>query len=196
MAAELELKAVVADPDALRQRLREAGAELAFTGLMRDRRYDWNGRLSSRDEVLRVRTFESSDAPPRVVLAWKGPTRHSSDGYKEREEHETQCSGASPAVILERLGFREVHVMDRWVEQFAFTDTMIRIETYPRMDVLVEIEGTGPAIESAIALSGIPRDRFSAEPLAGFVGRFEARTGQRAILHADGMPEDQLPWRQ
>jgi hypothetical protein len=72
---------------------------------------------------------------------------------------------------------------------------MIRLETYPRMDTLVEIEGLPTAIETAIQVSGIARDQFSAEPLAEFVRRFEQRTGTPAVLDADGMPEEQLPWR-
>jgi adenylate cyclase class IV len=195
MATELELKAVVKDAERLRARIRAAGAELAFTGVMRDRRFDRGGELASRDEVLRVRAFQSSGAPPRIVLGWKGPTRRSSDGYKEREEHECQCTGASPETILARLGYQPVHAVDRWIEQYALPGTMIRLETYPRMDTLVEIEGLPTAIETAIQVSGIARDQFSAEPLAEFVRRFEQRTGTPAVLDADGMPEEQLPWR-
>jgi adenylate cyclase class IV len=186
----------VDDADSLRQRLIAAGAELSFRGLMQDRRYDRDGALAARDEVLRVRTFATGDLPPRVVLGWKGPVSQSSGGYKQREEHECQCTGASPAVIIERLGYREVHAIDRWVEQFALTDTMIRIETYPRMDILVEVDGTPAAIESAIALTGIPRSAFTAESLSAFVSRFEERTGETAVLSADGFPSEALPWRE
>jgi adenylate cyclase class IV len=182
MAAELELKAVVADPEALETRLLAAGAEPSFRGAMHDRRYDRGGELAARDEVLRVRTYENPGLPPRVVLGWKGPTGRSPEGYKQREEYECQCTGASPETILLKLGFAPVHMMDRAIAQFALADTIVRIEHYPRMDVLVEIEGAPAAIEAAIALSGIPREQFSPEPLAAFVARYEARTGQRAIL--------------
>lgn len=194
MATELELKAVVDDMDALLQRLRAAGAELSFSGLMHDRRYDREGTLASRGEVLRVRTFASGDAPPRVVLGWKGPVSRSAEGYKRREEHECQCTGASPADILERIGFSVVHSIDRWVDQFALTDTMIRVETYPRMDTLVEVDGTAEAIEGAIALTGIPRNAFTAESLDAFVKRFEERTGEQAVLSSDGLAPEALPW--
>ena len=196
MARELELKAVVEDPGELRRRLQEAGAEPSFTGLMRDRRYDRGGELSARDEVLRVRTFESSGQPSRVVLGWKGRTGTSPLGYKEREEFECQCTGAFPGDILARLGFEQVHVIERWVEQFALTDTMIRLETYPGMDMLVEIEGSPAAIEAAIAVSGIPRDHFTPEPLAKFIERYEQRTGTHAVLNTDDLPGQGLPWHE
>lgn len=195
MATELELKAVVDDAEGLRARVRAAGAELAFTGMMRDRRFDRDLELASRDEVLRVRFFESSGAPPRTVLGWKGPARRSSDGYKEREEHECECTGASPDTILARLGYQPVYAVDRWIEQYALSDTMIRLEAYPRMDMLVEIEGVPAAIEAAIRVSGIARDQFTAEPLAEFVKRFEQRTGTLAVLDIDRMPGEQLPWQ-
>lgn len=194
MATELELKAVVEDPDALLRRLRAAGAELSFSGLMHDRRYDRDGALASRGETLRVRTFAAGDTPPRIVLGWKGPVSRSADGYKQREEHECQCTGASPAIILERIGFSVVHAIDRWVDQFALANTMIRVETYPRMDTLVEVDGTPDAIEGAIALTGIPRDAFTAESLDTFVERFERRTGERAVLSSEGVAPEALPW--
>jgi adenylate cyclase class IV len=194
VATELELKAVVPDVDALHQRLRAAGAELAFSGLMHDRRYDQHGTLASRDEVLRVRTFVARDLPPRVVLGWKGPVHRSSGGYKQREELECQCTGASPAGILDHLGYSVVHAIDRWVDQYALTDTMIRIETYPKMDTLVEVDGTATAIEAAIGLTGIARAEFTAESLDAFVKRFEQRTGETAVLGSDGVPAGALPW--
>jgi adenylate cyclase class IV len=194
VATELELKAVVPDADALRQRLRAAGAELSFSGLMHDRRYDRDGALASRDEVLRVRTFAARDLAPRIVLGWKGPASPSSGGYKQREEVECQCTGASPAEILDHLGYHVVHAIDRWVDQFALTDTMIRIETYPKMDTLVEVEGTANAIEAAIGLTGIPRDTFTAESLDAFVERFEERTGETAVLGGDDLPAEAQPW--
>jgi len=58
---ELELKAVVDDLGGARKRLEKAGATLTFAGKMSDRRYDVESRaLAGRDEVLRVRRYQSS----------------------------------------------------------------------------------------------------------------------------------------
>ena len=52
---------------------------------LRSRRPSW----PLRDEVLRVRTFRHPERPHRTaILAWKGPTLRSPDGYKLREEIE------------------------------------------------------------------------------------------------------------
>ena len=178
---ELELKAVVPDPDRLRVRLREAGAEPRFSGRITDVRYDRVGELTLRDEVLRVRTFHHPDGRVESVVAWKGPTQRSADGYKLREEIELPV-GADPGRLLEALGYRPVHRMEREIEIWGLGGATARLERYPRMDVLVEVEGEPAAIEGIVAVSGIPRSEFTAESLTEFVRRFEERTGSRAEL--------------
>jgi len=183
MTKEFELKAVVSDPDAFRERLRAAGAVPRFMGRMTDLRYDRAGELATRDEVLRVRTFHHPDGD-EAILAWKGPTTRSLDGYKLREEIELPVSrrDADPGRLLAALGYQPVHALERAVEVYRLGDATARLETYPRMDVLLEVEGEPAAIERAIAASGIPRSEFTAESLPEFVRRFEERSGQAAVL--------------
>jgi predicted adenylyl cyclase CyaB len=180
---ELELKAVVRDPDALRRRLSAAGAVPRFLGRMTDLRYDRAGELTNRDEVLRVRTFHHPDGD-EAILAWKGPTTRSPGGYKLRDEIELPISraAADPGRLLAALGYQAVHTVEREVEVYRLGDATARLETYPHMDVLLEVEGEPAAIEQAIAASGIPRSDFTAEPLAEFVRRFEERSGRAAVL--------------
>ncbi len=86
---ELEVKARVDDPAALRAALVRAGAVLEFRGDMLDRRFDRGDRLADRDEVLRLRVFRSAAGTPAYgVLGWKGA--HSKQGpYRRRPEAET-----------------------------------------------------------------------------------------------------------
>ena len=178
---ELELKAVVPDPEQLRERMHAAGAEPRFAGRMTDVRYDRGGELTLRDEVLRVRTFRSADGKVESVAAWKGPTQRSADGYKLREEIELPVGG-DPGRLFQALGYQPVQVIDRDIEIWRLGNATARLERYPRMDTLVEVEGEPSAIERVVALSGIPRSEFTAEPLIEFVRRFEARTGAPAEL--------------
>jgi adenylate cyclase class IV len=183
LADELELKAVVTDPEVTRIRLDGAGAREVFVGMMRDRLFDREAVLSSRDEVLRVRLFEPQGGAATAMVAWKGPTGRSPEGYKQRREIEFRCEGGAQALaLLEALGYQKIRIIDRHVEVLNVAGAAVRLEWYPRMDVLIEVEGPPAAIESAIRATGIPRDRFLAEPLAGFVSRYEARTGLRALL--------------
>ncbi|HKW41768.1 MAG TPA: class IV adenylate cyclase [Gemmatimonadales bacterium] len=182
-ADELEVKARVYDPDALRATLVGAGATLEFRGDMIDRRFDRNETLSGRDEVLRLRVLQPADgAPAYGVLGWKGPPTQR-DGYRHRAEAEVRVTDPDAAVtILERLGYRVSLRIDRRVETYRLGDAVLRLEWYPAMDVLLEVEGAPRAIERAIAATGLDRDRFVAESLPYFVAQYEARTGQPAVL--------------
>lgn len=182
---ELELKAVVSDADALRERLHAAGATALWRGRLHDRRYDRDGMLRAHDEVLRVRREEPIGGEPREELGWKGPTGLR-DGYKAREELTARLAvGDSVVSILEALGYHLVHAIDRHVEVYHLAGATLRIEWYPELDTLIEVEGAPEAIEQAIAASGIARSEFRAEALDGFAARFEARTGRPARVRLD-----------
>lgn len=179
---EIEVKAVLSDVAEAERRLLDAGAELEFRGALADRRYDTAERaLAERDEVLRIRTYRS---PEGVVasLDWKGPSG-TENGYKVREEIATSVTDpVALAAMLDRLGYEVVREIDRQIIQYTVAGAMVRIEIYPRMDTLVEVEGEPGAIEAAIELLGMSRGEFSSDALAAFVTRFERRTGVRAAI--------------
>ena len=197
-ADELELKALVHDPDALVEALLKAGAAPGFSGLMEDRKFDRDGELTSRDEVLRVRLLRPSEtgATPRALVAWKGPTQRSAEGYKLRQELEFEVTGAAPVIeLFQALGYKVILAIDRFVRFFDIAGAVARVEWYPRMDTLLEIEGTGPAIEAAVEATKLPRILFLPESLPEFVARYESRTGQRAILTVQELRGAAPGWR-
>ena len=179
---EVELKAVVDDLAERKRKIEAAGAALSFEGTISDRRYDFASReLTGRDEVLRTRRYQDR-ASTRIYLDWKGPTEMR-DGYKMREELTTPVEHSdSFEKILERLGLELTWEIDRQISQYELAGAVIRFETYPRMDVLVEVEGEPNAIEAAIEALGLPRGMFTSERLADFVNAFEHRTGVRAAI--------------
>ena len=151
MASELELKAVVEDPARVREALVAAGARPVFRGLLRDTRLDAAGALTGRDQVLRLRRWIPDGGPERAELAWKGPTSVNPAGYKHREELEVGVADGSAALrLLAALGYTVTHAIDRAVEVYQLGATVARLEWYPRMDVLVEIEGPPEGIERMI----------------------------------------------
>jgi predicted adenylyl cyclase CyaB len=182
---EVELKAVVDDLAVRRGRLENAGAILEYEGMLLDRRYDFDsGDLSGHDEVLRLRTYVAG-ASVKCYLDWKGPTEVR-DVYKTREEISTRVEDADALrAILGRLGFVVTTAIDREIAQYRIHGATVRFETYPRMDVLVEVEGQPAQIEQAIDALGIPRGQFTSERLNSFVQRFENRTGVRAAISQD-----------
>lgn len=178
------MKAVVDDVAARKARLVAAGATHAFSGRMIDLRYDTPDRaLAAADHVLRVRVCQSPEGGT-VQLDWKGPTRIES-GLKTREEYTSGASDlAGLSAILEALDYVVTREIEREVWTYRLGEATVRFEHYPRMDDLVEVEGTPDAIERAIEALGMERAAFTAERLPDFAGRFEARTGERAALCA------------
>ena len=171
---ELELKGVVPAPDEVRRALRAAGATVAFCGMLHDRRYDRHGEFTARDEVVRLRAYRAAGGATRTQLGWKGPTRRSPEGYKVREEREIDLAAGDGEAFLAGLGLTPVHAIDRYIEVYGLRDGHARLEWYPRMDVLMEVEGTADAIERIIGLTGLPRDGFTSEALVAFTARYDA----------------------
>ncbi|MDH5233765.1 MAG: CYTH domain-containing protein, partial [Gemmatimonadota bacterium] len=172
---EVELKGVVPDLARARAALEAAGATRTYAGRLEDRRYDTADRsLALKDHVLRLRVYRADSV--RSALDFKGPTTYV-DGYKVREECSVPTGDPHDlALILERLGYEVTREIDREIEQYALDGAVVRFECYPRMDVLVEVEGEPPAIERAIGALGLPREGFTTARLPDFVVAYEART--------------------
>ena len=181
---EVELKSVVDNWDLRRSLVERAGGRLTVAGRLLDRRYDTPDRtLSGRDHVLRLRTYETAEGA-HAELDWKGPTKKTG-GYKRREELGVPIGDAATlATMLERLGYQVTTTIDREIAQYELHGTTVRFERYPRLDDLVEVEGTPEGIEQAIAAMEMPRDGFTTDRLTDFVARYEARTGRRAAINA------------
>jgi predicted adenylyl cyclase CyaB len=178
---ELELKARVENPDAVRKAIVAAGARLVYRGAMLDRRFDRKDRLQKRDEVVRLRVYHPADRSGEWgVLGWKGPVG-TRDGYRHREEWESRVDDPRAVlVVLRRLGYKIVLRVDRAIEQYQLGEATLRLEWYPAMDVLLEVEGAPDEIERAIAATGLSRDSFLAESLPYFKEAYEKRTGRSA----------------
>ncbi len=179
---EVELKSVVDDLARRRAAVERAGGALVFEGKLVDRRFDQPDRaLVARDHVLRLRIYESGGTA-RAELDWKGPTRLE-NGYKLREEIGARVQDPDELLtIFMQLGYVVTTVIDREIVQYDLDGATVRFERYPRLDDLVEVEGSPDQIERAIAALGLPRDGFSADRLSDFASRYEARTGRRAAL--------------
>ncbi len=184
---EVELKGAVDDPARALAELKAAGGTLVYAGRLEDRRYDTPDRqLALRDHVLRLRVYRgttgTTGAVARALLDFKGPTGYA-EGYKVREEHSVQAGDADElARILEQLQYVVTREIDREIEQYTLAGATVRFERYPRMDVLIEVEGEPETIEHAIAAMGLARDRFTTGRLPDFVRAYEERTGERAAI--------------
>ena len=150
-----------------------------------------------RDEVLRLREFHSEDGRVETRLSWKGPTEITPEGYKSRKELEygMRCpDGEGGPALLDALGFEEIQRIERYVEYYRMGNADVRLEWYPRMDVLVEVEGDPAGIEAALGAMGLPREAYSAEPLPIFAARFAERTGIPPALCLGALGEESPSW--
>jgi len=189
---ETELKAVV-DDLALRRRLvEEGGGVLEKEGYLQDRRWDTEKEeYRTRDHVLRIRVFNGRTAN-EASLERKGPTR-AENGYKLREEIGTSIGDAAAlSEMMERLGLQVTRTIDRDIVQFKLRGATVRFESYPRMDILVEVEGTAAQIEAAVGVIGIPRAAYTADSLVEFMARYERRTGKSPVVCAADL--DEVEW--
>ena len=184
---EVELKSLVDDLAARRKQVERTGGKLSFSGKLIDWRYDSaNGDLIRRDHVLRLRVYES-EGQSEGHLDWKGETRYE-DGFKVRDEISTEIGDPNAlATMLANLGLRVIREIEREIFQYSLAGAVVRFERYPRMDDLVEVEGSPDAIERAISLIGLPRGGFSVWRLADFITAYEVRTGQRAAVSSREM---------
>ena len=187
---------MVADPAGVRRRLLDAGAVPGFRGLLVDTRFDREGELFARDEVLRVREFRPTQGASEFVLGWKGPATVSPGGYKQRTELEYAVVPrvAGPEALLAALGYRAILLIERYVEYFRLAGADVRLEWYPRMDVLVEVEGGALEIEAALALMAMPREEFTSESLTAFAARYAVRTGRAALLSISELAGEPPGW--
>lgn len=181
---EVELKGLLTSDAELaeaRARLEAAGAELMYEGRLEDKRYDTTDRaLSLLDHVLRLRVYRSDTVV--TSLDFKGPTTYA-DGFKVREEHTVGADDpVALARILEAMGYVITREIDREIAQYRHAGAVVRFERYPRMDILVEVEGEPEAIERAILTLGMAREGFTTERLPDFVLKYESRTGERAAI--------------
>ena len=179
---EIEVKARVPDVPAFEAALKQAGAAVVFSGEMTDHRFDRKGRLAEKDEMLRLRVYRPQNGATRGELCWKGPVEPKGE-YRHRPEIEFGVADPWNALsLLDRLGYAETMRIERMITVYRLGGATLRVERYPEMDILVEVEGDPEAIEQAIAATGLPRDEFLPESLPQFVTRYEARTGRRARL--------------
>jgi adenylate cyclase class 2 len=194
---EVEIK-VPAEVDAVRERLRAAGAERVDARRQRDAYYDAPHRdFAETDEALRVRretplsdgiapeTEASADADSTAEttkLTYKGPGLD--EGSKTRVEHETGVDdGDAMAGALSGLGFEPAAVVEKRREFWSFAGFTVALDAVDGVGEFVEIErevGDEGAIEATRdeALSALDR--------LGLDGDSQVRTSYLGLLLADG----------
>lgn len=150
---EIEVKFLVADEGALRQRLDAAGAQ-QVRGSVHEHNVrfdDESGTLLKEGKLLRLRQDDAAR------LTFKGVAQ--SDRLSEakiRVELETTVGDFDLAMaILERLGFKPQQVYEKYRETFRLGDVEVVLDELP-FGRFVELEGSEAGIRDAARRLDLP----------------------------------------
>ncbi len=140
MGIEIEGKFRLADPEAMRRRLKELGASRLGAVLEHNTYFDTpDHALRQRDEGLRVRVVEAPDGRSKAVQTWKGPRRPTE--LKVRPEIEVELSSAEDAAaILRKLGFDFTMSFQKRRESFRLGEARVELDELPELGFFLEIE--------------------------------------------------------
>ena len=149
---EIEVKFLVDDLAAVRQRLLDLGALLHKARVYeRNVRFDnpWD-ELRLQGKLLRLR----QDAAAR--LTYKGEPQTAVDSEaRVREELEIEVSDFQTTLkLLQRVGFEPKQIYEKYRETFVFGQVEVVLDELPFGD-FVELEGSEAAIQAAAAALGL-----------------------------------------
>ena len=153
---EVEVKFLVADLAAFRDRLLAAGGTLTKARIFeRNVRFDTpDGDLLKKRELLRLR----QDSDVRITFKGEVPQALQSEA-KVREELEVGVTDfETTALIFERLGFAPVQVYEKYRETFVLGAVEVVLDEMPYGD-FVELEGEEVAIKTAATDLGLAWDK-------------------------------------
>ncbi|WP_254768130.1 class IV adenylate cyclase [Salinilacihabitans rarus] len=144
---EVELK-VPADPDRVRDRLDELGADRRGTVVQEDTYYDAPHRsFPETDEALRIReevAVDEEGADPETRVTYKGPLVD--DATKTREEVETRVAdGEKLATILGHLGFEPAATVRKERERYGLDGYAVVVDSVDGVGEFVEVEAAAEA---------------------------------------------------
>jgi adenylate cyclase class 2 len=200
---EVEIK-VPADVDAVRERLREAGAERVDARRQRDAYYDAPHRdFAETDEALRVRRETplpegigslgaegqaEPAAPETTKITYKGPLLD--EESKTRAEHETEVADPEAATgILSGLGFEPAATVEKRREFWAYDGFTLTLDAVDGLGEFVEIER---GVEAEAAIEAVRDDALAALDRLGLDGAEQVRTSYLGLLLAgDGAGDDE-----
>jgi adenylate cyclase, class 2 len=154
---ETEVKFLLNDLPALRQRLLAAGAQLHKARIFEQNvRFDTSDEsLLAQDSLLRLR----QDTAVRLTLKTPPETAEQSQQVKVMQELEVSISDFDTmSRILTRLGYAPVQVYEKYRETFALDGIEIVLDELPYGD-FIELEGDEATIRQLAGKLGLDWDK-------------------------------------
>ena len=142
---EIEVKFLIVDLAAMRQRLMALGATLKTPRTYED---NWlfdtpDERLTRQGRLLRLRRDH------RNLITYKEPPTHPDPDFKVRHEYEIEVSDFAQAhTILEKLGFTPSRRYEKYRETFTYQGAEIVLDEVP-VGIFMEIEAPREVIRAS-----------------------------------------------
>ena len=179
MAAEIELKFAVPDPEALRTRIRALGccvvSERTFES---NTLYDTPDRLlRGRTELLRIRQYGE-----KWILTHKRlpDVPNANPRFKTRVETETEIAdGEAMAEVFTRLGYGPVFRYEKYRAEWMCGDGHLVLDETP-IGVYAELEGRPEWIDSMLTKLEVPVASCSTLSYGALFLQWKERTGSTA----------------
>ena len=180
MPVEIEAKFRLVDPEAMRKKLAEAGAESLGTTTQCDTYYDTpDGTLLRSDQGFRIRIEQAANEKRQVLLTHKGPRRNGD--IKIRSETEQIFASAESAdAALESMGLEPCLSLQKRRESYRLGKATIALDELPQLGFFLEIEADSEAaVQQARKALGLADEPLVvatyAELVADHLGRREPR---------------------
>jgi adenylate cyclase class 2 len=183
MATEIEAKLRIDDADAVRARLRSAGAVRVGAVRQWAAYFDTpSGDLQARDAGIRVRTSRNEAGEGRAVLTYKGPARPG-DGLKVRPEHETTVGSAEAAeAILDGLGLVRTVAFEKRRESWRLDEAQVEVDELPELGLYLEVEAPdASAVRDVLNRLGLADAATITTPYVALVAGHLAGSGRAEL---------------
>lgn len=164
---EIEVKILGIDPDAIRSKLADLGAEKTFDGLLRVRYFDTpDGEIRKNGDLLRVRDYEGE----KVEITHK-TNKRIDNGFKIYDEQNVHAEDFDEVTeMFKELGFEVTTYYEKKRAVFKFGNTEIVIDEYPKIPPFLEIEAEShDEIEEMIEKLGLKDNERSSQTINGLL---------------------------
>ncbi|MFP4649664.1 MAG: class IV adenylate cyclase [Desulfobacterales bacterium] len=178
MPLEIEVKFYLPDPEVIRSRIREYGAQYRSGTFERNIRFeDSDFSLVKKNALLRLRKTDS-----RAELTYKAEPPEKNRDFKIHRELEITVSDFDTAeAILSELGFLGQQVYEKYRETWHIKDAVLCLDQMP-FGHFLEIEGRRQEIREIANALGLDWDR---RILSNYLAIFERLKHENALSFKD-----------
>jgi adenylate cyclase class 2 len=148
---EIEVKFRIGSAEEFSEKLRKLGAKLVRTGLERNIKYDRDGEMHRKKELLRLRSYAGE-----ADITHKRKTSSGTAGFKVREETVVMIENFEAGKkLLEMLGYEKAWIYEKKRQVWVLGGIEVFLDEMPQIGNFIEIEGEPAEIKRTAAKLGL-----------------------------------------